>query len=110
MVFLILIGVVAVAAFLFKSGKLDSLLGKSDEDTNTQEVSEPKKEEEQQPVEEKPAQPIDIKNCDVKETIYILHHKFAKATELVNIFRNFFLNINISCLFQNFSLCSPKSF
>ena len=71
MVFLILIGVVAVAAFLFKSGKLDSLLGKSDEDTNTQEVSEPKKEEEQQPVEEKPAQPIDIKNCDVKETIYI---------------------------------------
>ena len=67
-VFLLLIGLVVGAIFVFKSGKLDSFLNK-EEEKETETVNTEQPTGDTQPV--TPAEPDPVKNYKIKQTIYI---------------------------------------
>ena len=74
-VFLIFIAIIGVSVFLFKSGKLDSLLGNKEEESV---YTAPVNSNKQQDIVEEPQQeittqiePAEVKNYRIKQTIYI---------------------------------------
>ncbi len=76
--FFVIVAIVAGAIFLFKSGKLDSLLDKDEEIVDKQEektATEEEQPKQEEPVSQEPTVPEAVKTFTFKETLYTLTDK-----------------------------------